>query len=395
MHNKYLVINSGSASHKHALYEGEACIYFIHFEMVGDKYVAHETVHTAKKDLEIDASIFSRAIEYTVARLIENQIIENKKDVTAIGMRIVAPGVYFQDNRIIDKIYLKQLKDNKEQAPIHISLVLAELKLAKKNLPKSPIIGVSDSVFHKGMPNVSKYYALPLEVSRQYGIYRYGYHGLSVQSVVARLTAKFGSLPEKVVVCHLGGGASVTAVLNGKSVDTSMGFTPLDGLVMATRVGSIDPGAVVYLSEKLKLRDGKMLDYFNKQCGLLGLSSGKSEDIRELLKAELGGDLNSKLALDVYAMRVKKLIAQGAAVLGGIDTLVFAGTVGERSFPMRRRICSGLDFLGIKLDSEINDRTDAVETEINSTESRVKIVVIKTDEMGEIAKEAARISQIL
>ena len=212
---------------------------------------------------------------------------------------------------------------------------------------------------------------------------------------MGRLTARLGSLPEKVIVCHLGGGASVTAVLNGKSIDTSMGFTPLDGLVMATRVGQIDPGAVVYLSEKMGKRDGKMLEYFNKECGLLGLSNGKSDDIRELLKNELNGDLDSKLALDIYASRVKKLIAQGVAMLNGFDCLVFAGTVGERSFPMRRKICSGLDFLGVKIDSEINDRTDAVETEINSTESRVKISVIKTDEMGEIAKETVRISQTL
>jgi len=193
----------------------------------------------------------------------------------------------------------------------------------------------------------------------------------------------------------LGGGASITAVLAGKSVDTSMGFTPLDGLVMATRVGSIDPGAVIYLSEKLKLRDGKMLDYFNQECGLLGLSGGKSADIRELLKNEENGDRDSKLALDTYASRVKKLIAQAAAILGGIDVLVFAGTVGERSFPMRRRICTNLDFLGLKLDSEINDKTEAEENEINSPDFKTKIVVLKTDEMAEIVKETTRVTEHL
>jgi acetate kinase len=392
MHKKYLVVNSGSASHKHALYEGNDGIYFLYFEMLGDKYVAHETIHGAKKDLVINEKIFNRSVEYTVSRLLENKIIENKKDIEAVGIRIVAPGVYFQTNRLIDKEYQKNLIKNKDQAPLHIESVLQELKFVKKVLPKVPVIGVSDSVFHKTIPNVSKYYALPIETSRKYGIMKYGYHGLSVQSVLGRLQAEKGQMPAKVVVCHLGGGASVTAVAEGKSMDNSMGFTPLDGLVMATRVGNIDPGVVVYLSEKLGKRDAKLLDYFNKECGLLGLSNGKSDDIRELLKAELNGDLDSKLALDIYASRVKKLIAQAAAVLGGIDTLVFAGTVGERSIPMRRRICSGLDFIGIKLDSDLNDRTDTVEAEINSADSTVKIVVIKTDEMGEIAKETIRVS---
>jgi acetate kinase len=395
MHKKYLVMNSGSASYKYALYEGSESVYFIHFEMVGDGYVAHETVHGVKKDLEINAKIFGKSIDFTVTRLIENQLIENKNDITAIGIRIVAPGVYFQDHRLIDKEYKKALKKAVEKSPLHIASVLRELKFIKKVLPHTTLVGVSDSVFHKMIPEVSKYYALPIEVSRKYGIYKYGYHGLSIQSVIARLTTQIGHLPEKVVVCHLGGGASVTAVLNGKSIDTSMGFTPLDGLVMATRVGSIDPGAVVYLSEKLGKRDGKLLEFFNKECGLLGLSGNKSDDIRELLKNELNGDANSKLALDIYATRVKKLIAQSTAMLGGIDVLVFAGTVGERSFPMRRRICAGLDFLGIKLDSEVNNNTDAVEREINVTDSKVKILVIKTDEMGEIAKETARASQIL
>ncbi len=393
MEKKYLAINSGSASHKHALYQGETCIYFIHFEMVGSNYVAHENVGGIKKDLEINAKIFSRTINYTVDRLIENKIIADKKDIQAVGIRVVAPGTYFQDHRIIDKIYIKNLKKDEAESPLHIASVLQEIKFVRKVLPKAVMIGVSDSAFHKDMPSFSKHYAIPLEVSRKYGIYRYGYHGLSVRSVLGRLASKLGHLPSKVVVCHLGGGASVTAVLDGKSVDTSMGFTPLDGLVMATRVGSIDPGAVVYLSEKLGKRDGKLLEYFNKECGLLGLSGGKSDDIRELLKNEMAGDVDSKLALDIYANRVKKLIAQATAMLGGIDTLVFAGTVGERSLPMRKRICNNLDFLGLKLDISLNDSTDAVENEISTSDSRAKIVVIKTDEMLEIVRAVGEIAQ--
>jgi acetate kinase len=395
MDKKYLVINSGSASHKHALYQDGKCIYFLHFEMIGESFIAHETVGETKRDLPITEKIFNKSVQYTVERLLANRIIKDKSDVSAVGIRIVAPGIYFQENRPIDRLYKKTLKQNKDKSPLHITSVLQELKFVKKILPKAPIIGVSDSVFHKSIPDVSKYYALPIYVSRKYGIYKYGYHGLSVQSVVARLASKFGTLPGKVVVCHLGGGASVTAVLNGQSIDTSMGFTPLDGLVMATRVGSIDPGAVLYLAEKLKKSQHQMVDFFNHECGLFGLSNGRSDDIRELLKFEKEGDLNAKLALDVYATRVKKLIAQATAMLGGIDTLVFAGTVGERSFPIRERICSGLDFFGIKLNHAVNNETDAVENELSFPGEHVKIVVIKTDEMGEIAKETERVSKVL
>lgn len=391
MDKKYLIINSGSASHKHALYQGGECLYFIHFEMIGADYVAHEKIANQTRDLDISEKVFAKSIEYTIARLLENKIITDKKDLTAIGIRVVAPGTFFQEHRLVDKEYVKKLKQDLRESPLHIKSVLLELKFIKKVLAGVPIVGISDSAFHKTMPDLARYYAIPVETSRRYGIYKYGYHGLSIQSVVGRLTARYGQLPPKVVVCHLGGGASVTAVLNGQSLDNSMGFTPTDGLVMASRVGNIDPGVVVYLSEKLGKRDGKMMDYFNKECGLLGLSNGKSDDIRELLKNEQAGDADSKLALDVYAYRVKKYIAQAVGALGGIDTLVFAGTVGERSMPMRKRICQNMEFFGLKLNDELNDKTDAVEAEISAPDSRTKITIIKTDEMGEIARETARV----
>lgn len=395
MEGKYLIINSGSASHKHALYQGEQLVYSIHFEMVGEEYIAHETIGEVKRDLPVTKKNFERSVDFTVERLIANKIIADKKDIKAVGVRIVAPGVFFLDNRVIDREYIKNLKDALEKAPLHLSSVITQLKFTQKALPGVPVVGVSDSVFHKSMPDVAKYYALPIADSRKYQVYRYGYHGLSVQSVMSRLAEKIGRTPERVVVCHLGGGASVTAVLNGRSMENSMGFTPLDGLVMATRVGAIDPGAVVYLSEELGLRDGKLLEYFNKKCGLLGLSNGKSDDIRELLKLEKTGDVGAKLALDSYAYRVRKLIGQAMVTLGGIDTLIFAGTVGERSFPMRERICFGLDFMGIKLNHEINNATDAVEAELQTADSKVKILVSKTDEMKEIVRETARIAKNL
>ncbi len=224
-----------------------------------------------------------------------------------------------------------------------------------------------------------------LKDSRELGLRRFGYHGISVQSVVSRAAETLGTLPEKVIVCHLGGGASITAVKNGESVDTSMGFTPLEGLVMATRVGDLDPGAVLYLSEKLNKDYKELGRYFNNECGLLGLS-GYSDDLRELLLSEASGHADSTLALKIYVNRIKQYIGRMAAVLGGVDLIILAGTVGERSFIMRERICENMEFLGVVLNKELNSRSEGVEVELNKTGSRVKILVVKTDEMEEIAK---------
>lgn len=272
---------------------------------------------------------------------------------------------------------------------------LSEIKKVREIFGEDkPIIGVSDSAFHATIPEQAKLYAIPIEDSRRFGIRRFGYHGISVQSVIGRTAGLLGRMPEKVIVCHLGGGASITAVKNGQSIDTSMGFTPLEGLVMATRVGDIDAGTVLYLSEKLNKNQKELEAYFNNNCGLLGLS-GKSDDIRELLVNEKNGDLDSKLALQIYVNRIKQYIGRMAAVLGGVDLLIFAGTVGERSFIMRERICDNLKFLGIELDEEMNNKSEGVEAEIGKTGGGTQILIVKTDEMEEIAKETYRLSKDL
>jgi acetate kinase len=255
---------------------------------------------------------------------------------------------------------------------------------------KHPIVGVSDSAFHASLPDEYKFYGIPIKDSRALGLYRCGYHGISVQSVVSQTEKIIGYLPEKVIVCHLGGGASITAVRKGQSLNTTMGFTPLEGLVMATRVGDIDPGAVLYLMEKLG-KDKKALGaYFNNDCGLLGLS-GKSDDIRKLLVLEQAGNYDAQLALKIYVNKIKQYIGQMAAVLGGLDLLILAGTVGERSFIIRERICAGLEFLGLQLDKKLNNQSEGIEVSLEVVNSPVKILVVKTDEMAEIAKAAYKL----
>lgn len=394
---KILIINTGSASKKYAIYEGDKKIYNAHFEMEpasltgGDGgYVVTETFTLAdeteqKIKTPISGRVFERALARLLESIIEKKIVKNREEVEAIGIRIVAPGEYFLQNKIIDKEYLKMAKQALEKVPLHLGPALEEIKMAGKVFGEGKIVGVSDSAFHKNLPDKAKYYAIPIADSRNLGLQKFGYHGISLQSVIAQTEKKLGKLPSKVIICHLGGGASVAAIKDGLSVETSMGFTPLDGLVMATRVGEIDPGAVIYLADKLRLNTRKLEEYFNEKCGLLGLS-GKSEDVRDLLKFEAEGDKDSKLALDIYANRLKKYIGSAAAVLGGVDLLIFAGTVGERSFIMRGRICDGLQFLGIEIDSEINNKSEGVEVEINRPDSKVKVLVIKTDEMEEIAK---------
>ncbi len=382
---KYLIINPGSESKKYAVYEGEKKVYHAHFEREDGGYIVTEVLSGQKEKTVISDKAFDKAQAYLLELLIARKIIISRDDISAIGIRIVAPGEYFLANKIIDKEYLKMAKVALSKVPLHLGPALEEIKVSGKVFGTKKIVGVSDSVFHKNLPAKARYYAIPMSDSKKLGLQKFGYHGISIQSVISQVEKRLGKLPGKTIVCHLGGGASVTAVLNGKSVDTSMGFTPLDGVVMATRVGEIDPGAVIYLGDKLGLKGKKLEEYFNNKCGLLGLS-GKSSDIRDLLKFEKDGDRDSALALEIYAERLKKYIGSATAVLNGLDLLIFAGTVGERSYIMREKICAGLSFLGIELDQTVNNQTEGVEAEVSKPESKVKVLVMKTDEMEEIAK---------
>ena len=383
---KYLIVNTGSASKKYAFYEDDQKVFTAHFEIEDNLPIVTEISEKGKETKVISPEDYQGAVGVVIDSLINNGIISSKEEINIVGVRIVAPGEYFLTNRLIDKEYLKMAEQAVQKVPLHLGPALAEVKSIKKFLgEETKIAGVSDSAFHATISDLCKYYAIPIKHSREFGLRRFGYHGISVQSVVSKAATTLGKLPEKVVVCHLGGGGSVTAVKNGLSFDTSMGFTPLEGLVMASRVGDIDPGAVLYLAEKLN-KDFKDLEhYFNNECGLLGLS-GTSGDIRELIEFEKKGDSDAALALNTYANRIKQHIGRAAAELGGIDLLILAGTVSERSFIMRERICQNLEFLGIELNRELNNSSSGEEVELSLPGSRVKILVVKTDEMEEIAK---------
>ncbi len=387
---KIFITNIGSESRKYALYQDGERVFFAHFEKEKDKFIVELTSASSEKK-EVSPQEFENSAEYIITELLSRKLISDKNEISAIGFRVVAPGSYFLQNKIIDGEYLGKLEKAKEQASLHIDPMLAELKALGQVLPGIPVVGVSDSAFHGSLPACARFYGIPKKTAEELDVFRFGYHGISFESVIGKLKNIYsGNLPEKIIVCHLGGGSSITAIKGGKSIDTSMGFTPLEGVVMANRVGDIDAGAVIYLSKKFGYGPDEMENYLNTQCGLLGLS-GKSNDVRELLEMEKNGDENAKLALGVMVYKIKKYIGTYFAALNGANVLVFSATIGERSAIMRARICAELESMGIILDDEKNNKTINIDGFIGKDESPVKIAIITTDEMGQMAKEVAKI----
>ncbi len=379
-------VNTGSASKKYALYDNGHEILRIHLELENGKFIANIKFGESATKQEISDANFNDSINLFLALALTKGAIKDKSEIERIGIRIVAPGEYFYSHNTVDQVFIEKLKDAREFAPLHIDPIITELVELEKNLHGVPVVAVSDSAFHISLPDNARFYAIPKNVADKFGIFRFGYHGISVSSVLRGTEKLLGKIPEKIIVCHLGSGASITAVKNGESFDTSMGLTQLEGLPMGTRVGDIDPGAVIVLGQKLNLNYLGLEEYLNKQCGLLGLSKNSS-DIRELLAAEEKGDKDAKRALEFFVYKIKKYIGAYASAMGGVDLLVFTATAGERSFVLRERICGGLEFLNIVLDLQKNKAVAGSEAIINS--GVVKIAVVPTDELGEIATETA------
>jgi acetate kinase len=322
----------------------------------------------------------------------ERHILSKTEHPNRIGLRVVAPTGFFLSDHLFNDRVVMHLRALHERVPLHIDAVLHEQEALRAVFGDTPIVGVSDSSFHSTKPDFAWNYGLPLADSDRFEIKRFGYHGISAASVV-RTLRDHGKLPPKVVICHLGSGASVTAVWHGKSRDTTMGYSPLEGLVMATRSGSIDPAAVSVLKCALHFDDAQMEAYLNEQSGLLGLS-GASDDIRELLKREAEGDHFAHLALETYLFSVQKAIGQMTATLGGIDLLVFTGTVGERSASIRARILSPFHYIDLALDHHNNAECTAPAelTCISRLAHSRPVFVVPADEAAEIARRTLRMA---
>ncbi len=385
---KIIIINSGSVSKKYALYNGDQKVVIFHYENTKDGYVLTEKIDgLMNRSYKIFDSDYKNAFGHFIDKLVEQKKIADKSEISAAVFRVVAPGEYFTFDRVIDREFMKKLDQVHKMTPLHIEKMKEEFEQVQKKMKNLKIVAVSDSRFHKTIPEHARIYAIPKDVANEYDIKRFGYHGISVSSIVNRIKNINGRIPERVIVCHLGGGASVTALKNGESVETTMGYSPLEGLAMATRVGDIDPGALFTMMESMGLRLSKIRDFVYNKCGLYGISGGY-DDIRVLLERAENGDYDSELALKYYAYHVQKQIGALAVALGGVDSLIFTGTIGERSYPMRERVCSGLRSLGIDIDSKLNTEEISGHKFINKPNSHVSVAIIETDEMGEMARRA-------
>ena len=389
-----LVLNAGSSSLKFRLFRiespdtQETVLASGSIERLGTPN-AHLTVRegdsTEPRSEEIGAVSHTEA----VARIFDT-LPPSLTTLDAIGHRIVHGGAQFHTPTRIDADVLEALHALTPLAPLHNPAGVAFIEAARSLRPNVPQIAVFDTAFHHDLPETAALYALPRELSKRLQLRRYGFHGISYRAVSERYFAHRGIVAEgsRLIVCHLGNGASVCALQDGRSVETSMGFTPLEGLIMGTRCGDIDPGLVLYLLQQEHFTVEALAELLNHQSGLLGLSGGKSSDVRDLEAAANAGDTNAELALACFVHRVRKYIGAYAAILGGVDALIFTGGIGEHSATMRARICADLDFLGLAIDPQRNaNAITGKESESIGAGDGLQVWVVPTDEERQIARE--------
>ena len=383
-----LITNPGSSSRKYALYKGQELICSLHFEFEGKEIIC--TLKKADGTKKVLKQTF-KELTSTVANinriLTEEGYLGGMSKLDAILARVACPGSYFTQDHVVDEEYLKALEKGKKKAPLHVPVVAGEIEHFVKSFKGTPIIAISDTSFHVDRPDLMKYYGFDTDVADKADIKKFGYHGLSVGSIVNYMKEQ-DILPEKLIVCHLGSGSSLTAVFEGKSLDTTMGYSPLGGLLMATRCGDLDPSAAMALKRHLGYESDESLEkYLSKECGLLGVS-GQSDDMREILRLRDEGDKKGTFAHAMFVYRVQSCIGQMAASLGGVDAIVFTATIGERSDEIRRTVTQKLSYLGFSLDDAKNV-ADMPERHTNiAADGSKPIYVIRTDEFEEMIRRA-------
>ncbi|WP_432400651.1 acetate/propionate family kinase [Wukongibacter sp. M2B1] len=390
---KVLVINCGSSSLKYQLIdmENENVLAIGLAERIGIEgaRVKHEIPGMDKVVIEQPMKDHKDALKIVLDALVDEKhgAIKELKEINAVGHRVVHGGEKFSGSVVIDDEVIKALEECVELAPLHNPPNLIGIRAIAELMPGVPMVGVFDTAFHQTMPSSSYIYPLPYELYEKYGIRKYGFHGTSHRYVSARTADILGKdMNElKIITCHLGNGASLAAIENGKSIDTSMGFTPLEGLAMGTRCGDIDPAIVTFIMEKENLDIAGINNLMNKKSGVFGIS-GVSSDFRDIEQAAEDGNERAQLALEKFDIRVKKYIAAYAAVMGGVDAIVFTAGLGENSASNREKICEGLEFMGVKIDKEKNN-VRGKEVVVSTDDSRVKVLVVPTNEELMIAKD--------
>lgn len=394
-----LVLNCGSSSIKYKVFEtinGPEVVAKGLIERIGltDSIITHKPKGKDTYKAINDIPDHTIGINYVIEVLLDKEhgVLKNIKDIKAVGHRVAHGGENFITSVLIDESVKRDIENCSELAPLHNPANLKGILSVERLIPGIPQVAVFDTSFHQTMPDFAYMYAIPYEYYKKYRIRKYGFHGTSHKFVAQKAAEMIGKKFEdlKIITCHLGNGASVAAIKNGKSFDTSMGFTPVDGLIMGTRTGEIDPGVLIYIADKEHLNVKGVSNMINKKSGVMGITN-LSSDMRDLEKAAYQGNERAILALNMYAYRVKKFIGAYIASLNGVDLLVFTGGVGENDFNLRKLICSEMDFLGIDFDEEMNDGVKGKDAVLTRPGSRATAVVVTTDEELVIAIDTRNI----
>ena len=395
---KILVLNSGSSSVKYKLIDtdnektlAEGGVEKI---VLPDGFLKYKRADGSKAIIELGQTDHKGSIEAILRILTDNVegCIKSYDEIDAVGHRVVHGGEKFSSSVLIDDAVKEKIKECYDIAPLHNPANMIGIDAITALMPDKPQVGVFDTAFHQTMPAKSYMYALPYRFYKEDGVRRYGFHGTSHRYVSQRVCEILGVdiTDQKIITCHVGNGGSITAVKYGKSIDTSMGLTPTEGLMMGTRSGDVDPGALTYLMTKHNLTPDQLQKIINKESGVAGVS-GISSDMREIEAAVKAGDEMATLALDMYEQRIIKYVGAYAAEMGGVDIIVFTGGVGENQTGVRENVCAPLAFMGVEIDKELNAKTRGTETVISTPQSKVKVVVVPTDEELMIARDTREI----
>lgn len=393
---KILVVNAGSSSLKYQLIEmdNESVLAKGVCERIGQQ--GSVLVHKGKgEEVRIQGAMptHSEAIKMVLDALVDKKygVISDMKEIAAVGHRVLHGGVIFKESALVTDETLKLIESNIDLGPLHMPANIMGIKACRAAMPHAPQVAVFDTTFHATMPDYAYMYAIQYDDFKDYKIRKYGFHGTSHLFVSGEAAKLMGRKDFRLVVCHLGNGASVSAVKDGKCVDTSMGLTPLEGLVMGTRSGDIDPAVIEYLMDKKGIDIHEATNYLNKKSGVLGIS-GVSSDFRDLVAAMNDGNDRARLAVDMFSYRVKKYIGSYAAAMGGLDCVAFTGGIGEHTEIVREKVMRGMEFLGIDFDFEKNNNVPRGEiTLISKPSSKVKVYIIPTNEELVIARETLRL----
>ncbi len=393
---KILVVNAGSSSLKYQLIEmdNESVLAKGVCERIGQQ--GSVLVHRGKgEEVRIQGAMptHSEAIKMVLDALVDKNygVISDMKEIAAVGHRVLHGGVIFKESALVTDETLKQIESNIDLGPLHMPPNIMGIKACRAAMPHAPQVAVFDTTFHATMPDYAYMYAIPYDDYKDFKIRKYGFHGTSHLFVSGEAAKLMERKDFRLVVCHLGNGASVSAVKDGKCVDTSMGLTPLEGLVMGTRSGDIDPAVIEYLMDKKGMDIHEATNYLNKKSGVLGVS-GVSSDFRDLVAAMNDGNDRARLAIDMFSYRVKKYIGSYAAAMGGLDCVAFTGGIGEHTEIVREKVMNGLEFLGIDFDYDKNNNVPRGEiTLLTKPASKVKVYIIPTNEELVIARETLRL----